>query len=68
MASLPGLLRLLLAERVMVASAISKLGDQREILGVPVCVASLEDSVVQVEHLIQSGGSHLVATADASGL
>lgn len=68
MASLPGLLRLLLAERVMVASAISKLGDRREILGVPVCVASLEDSVLQVEHLIQSGGSHLVATADASGI
>jgi N-acetylglucosaminyldiphosphoundecaprenol N-acetyl-beta-D-mannosaminyltransferase len=38
------------------------------VLGIPVCVATMDETVAAVEALILSDGHHLVATADASGI
>jgi len=38
------------------------------VLGIPVCVATMDETVAAVEALIQSEGHHLVVTADASGI
>lgn len=41
---------------------------RRAVLSVPVCLASMEETVAAMGELIEGGGSHLVATADASGI
>lgn len=52
----------------MVESQIAKSDGQNFVLDIPICVATLDQTVIEVEKLIQDGGSHLVATADASGI
>ncbi|MFM9873649.1 MAG: WecB/TagA/CpsF family glycosyltransferase [Fimbriimonadaceae bacterium] len=39
-----------------------------KVLGIPVCVATMDETVAAIESLILSGGNHLIATADASGI
>lgn len=44
------------------------LDSRPRVLGIPICVASMDETVDAIEALILQGGNHLVATADASGI
>lgn len=41
---------------------------QVAVLGVPVTPATMDETVAAIDMLIQDGGSHIIATADASGI
>lgn len=42
--------------------------ETRDVLGVPVACLTMDAAIHAIESLIESGGSHIVATADASGI
>lgn len=51
-----------------IQEAIGVPENRPRVLGIPICVATIKETVAAMDALIQSDGNHLVATADASGI